>query len=387
MRSERELIAAIRQRSAAGKGAGAAGLVRGIGDDCAVYRPTAGLVSLVTTDTLVEGVHFDRSWHPARLLGRKAVAVNLSDIAAMGGVPRWLFLSLALPSRTDEGWPEEFLAGLVQATEAAGAALIGGDTVASGREIMISVTVIGEAVENQVCFRSGGRVADSLWVGGSLGQAAAGLEICRLAAAARINAPPLGPDAYPTGEQPLVKAHLDPEAQVLLGQRLAASGLIHAMMDISDGLATDLAHLCAESGLGAEVAAEALPLTAELREAARCYDGDPLAWALKGGEDYRLLFAAAPENDEAIRALAANLEGVELHRIGRLRPQPGVVLRQGEEETEIGYSGYDHFAARPPRYPAGRSGKEDAGGHGGGRHSAGSSSVAGSPRDRLSGGG
>lgn len=348
MRSERELIAAIRQRAAAGKTARPAGLVRGIGDDCAVFQPSAGLLSLVTTDTLVEGVHFDRSWHPPRLLGRKAVAVNLSDIAAMGGVPRWLFLSLALPPRTDEGWPEEFMAGFSQAAEEAGAALIGGDTVASSREIMISVTVIGEAAEAQIRYRNGGRAGDSLWVGGSLGQAAAGLELCRLAAVSRINAPPLPPDAYPVSEQALVKAHLDPEAQLSLGQRLAASGLVHAMMDISDGLATDLAHLCAESGLGAEVEAEQLPLTPELREAARCYGGDPLAWALKGGEDYRLLFSAAPEAEAAIVALADNLAGVELFRIGRLRPQPGVILRQGEAESEIGYGGYDHFSARLP---------------------------------------
>lgn len=333
MASERELIAAIARRVASAPAASALGpksaLLQGIGDDCAVWRPDPTALSLITTDTLVEGVHFDLSWHPPDLLGRKAVAVNISDIAAMGGRPRFLLLSLGLKGNEEPSWLEQLLDGLVAATEAYQTVLIGGDTVRSPGGVMLTVTVIGESPPAEVCRRSGGRAGDSIWVGGPLGSAAAGLELCRRG---------LGGDP---AWQPLVEAHLNPTAQVELGRELVGRGLAHAMMDLSDGLATDLAHLCAASGQGAEVAAELLPLDGLLADAAALCRVDPLSWALSGGEDYKLLFTAAPENEGEI--LKLGLGGSAPRRIGRLVAEPGVFLLSAGQRREIGFSGYDHF--------------------------------------------
>ncbi|MFU8819142.1 MAG: thiamine-phosphate kinase [Desulfurivibrio sp.] len=337
MSSERDLIATIARRVAKATAKGAPALpqgsclLQGIGDDCAVLRPDPAALSLLTTDTLVEGVHFDLSWHPPRLLGRKAVAVNISDIAAMGGRPRFLLLSLGLSGREPEEWLNQLLDGFIEAMEEYGATLIGGDTVRNPAGVMLSVTVLGEVVAPEVCLRSGGRVGDSIWVGGPLGLAAAGLELCRR-----------GLKDDPAW-QPLVQAHLDPRAQVELGRALVSQNLAHAMMDLSDGLATDLAHLCAASGLGAEVAAELLPTGKLLDDAADLCRVDPLTWATSGGEDYRLLFTCAPEDDQAIMALGQTTTQAEPCRIGHLVPEPGVFLAAKGGRREIGFGGYDHF--------------------------------------------
>ncbi len=331
MGSERELIAAIARRvGPADSGPGShSALLQGIGDDCAVWRPDPAALSLITTDTLVEGVHFDPSWHPPHLLGRKAVAVNISDIAAMGGRPRFLLLSLGLKGNEEPGWLEQLLDGLMEASAAYQTLLIGGDTVRSPGGVMLTVTVIGESPPGEVCRRSGGRAGDSIWVGGPLGSAAAGLELCRRGFG--------GNPAWQT----LVEAHLNPVAQVELGRELVGRGLAHAMMDISDGLATDLAHLCTASGLGAEVTANLLPLDSLLPDAAALCQVDPLSWALSGGEDYKLLFTAAPEGEEDILKLASS--GIAPRRIGRLVSDPGVFLLTEGQRREIGFSGYDHF--------------------------------------------
>lgn len=327
--SERGLIAQIR----AAASSQAADLLRGIGDDCAVFRQAGGeLVSLVTTDTLVEGVHFDCRWHPPHLLGRKAVAVNMSDIAAMGGLPRFVLLSLAAPAQVDTAWLDLLLAGFLESVREHGAILIGGDTVKSGHEVVLSVTVIGEAPGNQVCYRAGARPGDAVLVSGFLGQAAAGLVLCQT-----------GRQQENAAWQPLVAAHCDPQAQVALGRLLTASGKIHAMMDLSDGIATDLAHLCAESGVGAELDGAALPLSSELRQAAAACDVDPLAWALSGGEDYQLVLTCAAADADALRRLAQDRLGITLTTVGRIVADHGVVLLEGGGRREISYQGYDHF--------------------------------------------
>ena len=327
--TERGLIARI-QVEAAGQ---AADLVRGIGDDCAVFRQAGGdLVSLVTTDTLVEGVHFDCRWHPPHLLGRKAVAVNMSDIAAMGGTPRFVLLSLAAPAAVEPTWLDAFLAGFLESVREYGALLIGGDTVHSGDGLVLSVTVLGEAVANRVCYRAGAKPGDVVLVSGPLGQAAAGLTLCQQ-----------GRQQEQAAWQPLIAAHCDPQAQVALGRLLAESGLVHAMMDLSDGLATDLAHLCAESGVGAEVEGAALPLTAELRQAAAACGAGPLDWALTGGEDYQLLLTCAAGDANALRELAHQALGATLSPVGRMVAGRGVTLLEGAVRRDISYQGYDHF--------------------------------------------
>lgn len=323
---EREIIARIRQS------AGSSGdLLLGIGDDCAVYKTLADRVSLVTTDTMVEGVHFDVSWHPPFELGRKAAAVNISDIAAMGGKPRFALLSLALTPAFDGHWLDAFMAGFLAVLAEHGVVLIGGDTVQSGHESVLSVTVLGEMAEVELLTRKGAQVGDVVLVSGFLGEAAAGLTLCRMGL------------AHDPGWQTLVAAHLDPAPQVALGRVLAASGLVHAMQDLSDGLATDLAHICAESGVGAVVVAEKIPLSSVLQRAAQICGQSPLDWALAGGEDYQLLFTAGERQVAALSSLVREQTGRELFVVGRMVEGHGVFLEEAGQRREISYRGYEHF--------------------------------------------
>jgi thiamine-monophosphate kinase len=329
---EKEIIALLARLT---PGSGPA-LLTGIGDDCAVISKNGQRSWLVTMDTLVEGVHFDRSWHAAGLIGRKSVSVNISDIAAMGGTPAFVFLSLALPAGFDPRWLEDFSQGLASACREFGCLLAGGDTVRSTTGIVVTLTVIGEAESGQVLLRSGARNGDTLWVSGTLGKAAAGLELCRQG---RADEPLL---------HELVLAHLDPCPRLDLGRRLARAGLAHAMMDLSDGLATDLAHLCEESGVGVRIEPSRLPALSCLREAALLLGSDSLSWMIAGGEDYELAFAAAPDQEKAITALAAEV-GVQVTAVGIFDEQPGVrLIRPGptgsqDTEEDISYRGYDHF--------------------------------------------
>jgi len=301
-------------------------LLAGIGDDCAVISKNDRLSWLVTMDTLIEEVHFDRKWHAAGLLGRKCVAVNISDIAAMGGTPVFVFLSLGLPAGYDPRWLEDFSQGLAAACKEFGCLLAGGDTVRSPGGIVITLTVLGEAASDQVVLRSGARSGDTLWVSGTLGNAAAGLELCRRG-----------------------MAHLNPSPRLELGRRLAQAGLAHAMMDLSDGLATDLAHLCVQSGVGVRIDSASLPASSSLREAALLLGSDCLTWMVAGGEDYELAFAAAPDRRQAILTTAAEV-GVPVTAVGIFDERPGVRLVRpdqagiGKIEEDISYEGFDHFS-------------------------------------------
>ena len=328
-RSEREIIRRIKEQLPAESGM----ILKGVGDDCAVLRQDGTRLQVLTVDTLVESVHFDLGWHPAELLGRKAAAVNLSDIAAMGATPRFALLSLGVPASLAPEWLDGFMAGFLEALAGAQTVLIGGDTVQSGEQLTMSVTVGGEVAEGEVLYRSGAQVGDSVWVSGSLGEAAAGLAFCKE-----------GKDAAAPAWQQLVKAHLDPEPELALGPLLAASGHVHAMMDLSDGLATYLAHLFAASGVGAEVMAEQLPLSPSLRAAADHFHCDPLDWALKGGEDYRLLFTAPVDAAPALQALVAEQLGRDIYCVGRIVQEGGISLCNGNQRQDISYQGYDHFA-------------------------------------------
>ena len=323
--AERNIIAAI-ARQQAGK---AADLVRGIGDDCAVVRKAGGLVDLWTTDALVEGVHFDLAWHPPGLLGRKAASVNLSDIGAMGGRPRFALLALGLSAACDREFVDEMVAGFLQVLAEHDMVLVGGDTVYAGERLMLSITVCGEMAERQVCYRSAARPGDLVWVSGCLGNAACGLELCRRGMQ--------GQQEYAL----LCRAHLDPQPQVRLGRLLAQSGLMHAMMDISDGLATDLAHICQESGVGAEILADEVPLAAGLPRAAAVLELSPLQLALQGGEDYQLVFTAPEQNSGPLRSLS-HQAGTDIACLGRIVAGQGVMLRQDGVWRDITFQGYEH---------------------------------------------
>ncbi|MCF6290750.1 MAG: thiamine-phosphate kinase [Desulfobacterales bacterium] len=332
--SERELIARIRAMS----GSVADDLVCGIGDDCAVIRTDDGdrLVRLLTTDSLADGVHFDRRWHPPFLLGRKAAAVNISDVAAMGGRPRFALLAMAVAPDLTGQWLESFLQGFVACLTEHDALLVGGDTVSCRRGAVITVTMVGEVEAGRVLFRNGARVDDSIWVTGPLGGAAAGLELCRQE----------GEGISTAQWTDLVQAHLNPEPQVRIGSLLAASGKVRSMMDLSDGLATDLAHLCAASRVGAEIDEKLLPGPGTLAAAAERLHLSALDWMISGGEDYQLLFTAAAEHDQTLLRLVRQAVGREIHRIGRVVETPGVILRTAGAGRRIDYQGYDHFQDR-----------------------------------------
>ncbi len=325
--NEFELIAQIRQMS----GGAADGLLLGIGDDCAVIEKGNGMVWLLTMDTLVESVHFRCDWHPPELLGRKAVAVNVSDIAAMGGRPLFVLLSLGLPAGFDPAWAERLMQGLTAACREQGCLLIGGDTVRSPAGLSLTLTVIGEMRQEQVLYRHTARPGDTVFVSGPLGWSAVGLALLEA-----------GKTLADAEWRQLILAHLDPQPRVALGQFLAQTGLVHAMMDMSDGLATDLAQICRASGVGAVIEAELLPGGKELAGAAAWLNMDALRWMISGGEDYELLFTAAEANSEKLRLAAAGL-GWNICPVGVIRAGQQVTLRRDGIEETISFQGFDHF--------------------------------------------
>ena len=310
-------------------------ILKGIGDDCAVLaHGQAATLTLITTDTLVEGVHFDLSWHPPELLGHKAVAVNVSDIAGMGGVPRFALLSLAAAATFNHESLERFLHGFMVTLAEYQVSLIGGDTVRSDQGLVLSVTLLGEVDQRQVVYRNGAKPGDQIWVSGFLGQAAAGLEICR-------QRKPRLQQTYPE----LMVAHLNPSPELALGRALAESGLVSAMIDMSDGLASDLAHICEESEVGALVYAEELPISEDSQQVARALGLDPLRLALAGGEDYRLLFTAPSAAKQKIQALAYHAVHGKLVMVGQIVEGQGIRLSTAGQERALDLQGYDHFAA------------------------------------------
>ena len=254
----------------------------------------------------------------------------------MGGKPLFVLLSLGLPRAFDEEWFGRFSSGLARALEDYRCLLIGGDTVASPGPVALTLTVVGEAQVSKILYRSRARIGDSIWVSGPLGLSAAGLELLQM-------------EGVTPQLQLLLDAHLRPRARVDLGIKLAESGLVHAMMDVSDGLATDLAHLARASGVGAQIFADKLVPHSALKQAAEILEKDPLHWMLQGGEDYELLFTAAPENSGQLVQLAAT-SGLCLSSVGTVVRGTGVTLvvagdGDGNEMKEIpvSYQGFDHF--------------------------------------------
>jgi thiamine-monophosphate kinase len=323
---EKALIAQIRRmaRSVAperARGPNRA-VLAGIGDDCAVLRLLPGHDSLVTTDFTLEGIHFRRDWHPAEAVGHRCLARGLSDIAAMGGEPVAAFLSLALPRDLPQAWVGRFICGLLGLAKKHGVALAGGDTAESPNGILADIVVVGTAPKGKAVPRSGARPGDRIFVSGELGGAAAAVLEMRSKPRKKLN-----PRDYPR--------HFYPEPRVELGRILREKGLASAMIDLSDGLSTDLAHICEESRVGAEIEARAIP-RASISKPAREVDLDV---ALDGGEDYELLFTAPPG-----RRVPAHLARVPITQIGHITRQRKIVLMN---PNGVGYEleprGWEHF--------------------------------------------
>jgi thiamine-monophosphate kinase len=306
----------------------------GPGDDAAIVRvESGGLVA--TTDLLVEGVDFLPGTDP-EALGRRALAVNLSDLAAMGAAPEFFLLSIAFPARLGEDFPLAVTRGALSRARAYGASLVGGDLSAAPVTVL-SVALWGRAPGRPI-LRCGGQSGDLLFVSGYPGRAAGGLELARRQATAQL--PPPSP-----GNEELLKAYRDPEPRVALGLELSRRGLATAGIDLSDGLGVDAGRLARASGLRAIIEKDRLPVSAALARFAREEGRDPLDWILGGGDDYELLFAA-PEGALS-SVLALGTREVPVTRVGRLEQGEGALLRDGNAGRDIASLGHDHFDNRP----------------------------------------
>ena len=308
----------------------------GIADDCAALDWGGPDFLLWTVDTLVEGVHFDLAYTSFSLLGRKSLAVNLSDIAAMGGKPAYALLSLGWPPGRNLAPALEFGQGLAACARDFEVTVVGGDTVSSTLGVAVAVTVIGRVPKAEMLRRSGAQVGDLIYVTGTLGDSAAALEILRRQL-----------EVDPSLREPLVRAHLDPQPQVAAGRLLAQGGLATACIDLSDGVATDLYHICRLSGVGARLATENLPLSPGVRAVARMLGKDPEALALRGGEDYQLLFTSSPAQAARVPETFTQA-GLEAPTpIGEICSGKEVILITGKKEEIISGGGYDHFRLDP----------------------------------------
>ncbi|MFD2720332.1 thiamine-phosphate kinase [Hymenobacter monticola] len=276
------------------------GSVLGIGDDAAIIRPTAGMEQVMTTDLLVEGIHFDLSFCPLRHLGYKAVAVNVSDVAAMNALPTQLVVALSVGPRFTVEAVEELYAGMRLACEAYHVDLVGGDTTASRGGLTLAVTVLGEVPAGQAARRSGGQPTDLLCVSGDLGGAFLGLQVLEREKQAFLADPETQPEL--ANYEYVVQRQLRPEARLDIVHELRELGIQPtSMIDVSDGLASEVLHLCAASGTGARVFSEFVPLANPTLEAAAEFNLDPITCALNGGEDYELLFTVPVTDHEKIK--------------------------------------------------------------------------------------
>jgi thiamine-monophosphate kinase len=301
-------------------------VLTGIGDDCALLRLPAGegkgLDTLVTTDFSLEGIHFRRNWHSPESVGHRCLTRGLSDIAAMGGKPVAAFLSLALPRDLPLNWVPRFARSLISLAEKYGVTLAGGDTSESPNGILADIIVLGTAPKGKAVLRSGARLGDYVYVSGELGGSAAAVWKMRQKPKRKLN-----PRGYPR--------HFFPEPRIELGRILREKGLASAMIDTSDGLSTDLAHICEESGVGAELQAEAIP-RASVGKPLREVD---LEFALHGGEDYELLFTA-PRG----KRIPSRIAGIVITHIGQItRGRKIFLTNRSGAARELEPRGWEHF--------------------------------------------
>lgn len=290
-------------------------VIRGIGDDAAVIRTGQGL-QIVTTDMLVEGDHFSLDYFTPRQIGIKAMESNVSDIAAMGGTPTYALLSIALTRDTEVEFVDGLYEGIYAVADRYGLDVIGGDTT-HGTVIVINVTLMGETDEEHLCLRSGARPGDRIFVSGELGGSTAGLMLFLKGI---------------EGFEDVKREHTEPSARMDVSRRV--SGYATAMEDVSDGLASEVQHICQASGCGAVLFGDQVPIAPRVREATKATSGDALDYALFGGEDFELVYTVP-------REVRGEVPGV---LVGEMREGEGVVLQMNGKETRLERSGYDHFS-------------------------------------------
>jgi thiamine-monophosphate kinase len=315
-------------------------LLVGIGDDAAIIKQTGGRETLITADLLVEDVDFRRDMIPPRLLGHKALAVSLSDIAAMGARPRWALLSLGVPREIwDSNFVDEFYEGFFALAARYDVALIGGDVSRTPERIVVDSIVMGEALSRHTVLRSGARPGDHIFVTGTLGGAAAGL---RLVESGERLEEARGRGRKASEIERLLLRQLRPEPRVRWGALLGAEQLATSMIDLSDGLSSDLAHLCRESRVGACIETRLLPINPAVASICGRRALDPLALALHGGEDFELLFTIRPRD---IRHLPRRVDNVPATYIGDVTDRDGrVQIIEGRRRWTLQPSGFTHFS-------------------------------------------
>lgn len=331
-------------------------VIKGIGDDASVIAETGDRDLVVTTDLLVEGIDFIRNATPARLLGHKALAVSLSDIASMGARPFGSFVSIGMPRETwDTKFKNDFFEGLLALADQFGVTLAGGDVSETKTGIVIDSVVLGEVASGAAVLRSGARTGDQVFVTGTLGAAAAGVKLIEKGARisgkseveSRESARPEGAsgsaDVRPDDDaiQSLLLRQLSPSPRVGWGIVLGEEILATAMIDLSDGLSSDLSHLCKESNVGALIDSALIPLDEDVKHLCGRRALDPLALALHGGEDFELLFTVSPEN---IARLPKRVDGIAISRIGEITCDAKTVRIHEKDRTwELKPEGYKHF--------------------------------------------
>ena len=308
--SERALIASFRRQASVGRG-----VLKGIGDDCAILRVPPGHETLVTTDFSLEGRHFRRDWHSPEFIGHRCLTRGLSDIAAMGGVPIAAFLSLALPPKLPQAWTNRFMKGLLSLASRHQVTLAGGDTAQSPSGVLADIIVLGSVPRGKAILRSGAKPGDAIYVTGSLGASAAWLK------------------ELLHGQEPdRMPQSLFPQPRLQMAQFLRQKNLATSMIDLSDGLSTDLSHICEESRVGAELWQDAIP-RATIRKSKISLEA-----ALHGGDDYELLFTA-PER----AAIPSQIAGVSAKKIGRIASGQKMVLLTGAGIKVLKPQGWQHF--------------------------------------------
>ena len=327
---EFSLIANIRRRM---EGQYPPEVALGIGDDCAVLQPQAGMEWVITTDTQVEDVHFRRAWLTPYQIGWRAMAVNLSDIAAMGAQPFGALAALALPAATERAFFDHLLDGLCDLGLRCQCPLIGGNLSRDPAHLSLTLTVLGHVPRGHSVLRRGARAGDEIWVSGQLGGSVAGLRTF-------LQTIPL---AEPVRTS-LRQRYTQPQPRVREASFLRASGGLTSMIDLSDGLAGDLGHLCDESRVGALIMAAALPLQAGVREVAAALGEDALELALRGGEDFELCCTARPGMLDPLRAEFQAQFGIDLTRVGMMTSERVLQLVHADGSSALlSPQAFDHF--------------------------------------------
>ena len=302
-------------------------VIAGIGDDTAVLNSPSGKLLLVTTDMLVENVHFSTNTATPYQLGWKSLAVNISDVASMGGEPTYAFISIGFPRDTIVEFVDEFYAGLRDVAEKYSVDIVGGDTVSSP-EIIINISLLGEVEKENCILRSGAKSGDAICVTGDVGGSSAGLEILQR-----------GLSIEGT------EKHLLPQPRVQEGRLLARSGFVTSMIDISDGVASEIHHICEQSKTGAHVYMKNIPISPNVSLVAKYIGKNPYNYALSGGEDYELLFTCRPDKFQFLRERILKTCNMPITQIGKILDASSITIEdESGNVIPLKQKGYDHFA-------------------------------------------